>query len=111
MLQDGCLRAVGTPADMTSSLEGRIVELSADPLERAMEIIQGEPYVEIVTQLGNKAHVLLTVEAPSDIEAAGKLLELLQSSGFERAMAEPAEPNLEDVFVSHTQCVYPGEGE
>jgi ABC-2 type transport system ATP-binding protein len=111
MLQDGCLRAVGTPADMTSSLEGRIVELSADPLERAMEIIQGEPYVEIVTQLGNKAHVLLTVEAPSDIEAAGKLLELLQSSGFERAMAEPAEPNLEDVFVSHTQCVYPSEGE
>ncbi len=111
MLQDGCLKAVGAPSDLTSSLKGRIVELTANPLEKAMEIIQAQPFVDIVTQLGNKAHVLLTPEAPSDKDAARKLLGILLNSGFDRPKAEPAEPNLEDVFVSHTQCAYQEEGE
>jgi ABC-2 type transport system ATP-binding protein len=111
MLQDGCIKAVGAPADLTLSLKGRIVELKADPLEKAMTLIQTQPFVEIVTQLGNKAHVLLTPDAPSDIDAARQLFGVLQNAGFDRPKAEAAEPNLEDVFVTHTQCAYPEEEE
>jgi ABC-2 type transport system ATP-binding protein len=110
MLQDGCLKAVGTPADLTASLEGRIVELSAEPLEKAMEIVYKQPFVDIVTQLGSKAHVLLTPDAPSDKDAARQLREILLNSGFEQPIAESAEPNLEDVFVAQTQWADPDEG-
>lgn len=110
MLQDGCLKAVGTPAELTASLKGRIVELSAEPIEKAMEIIHSQPFVDVVTQLGSEAHVLLTPEAPSDEDAARQLLGILQNAGFEQPKVEPAEPNLEDVFVAQTQCAYPGEG-
>jgi ABC-2 type transport system ATP-binding protein len=111
MLQDGCIRAVGTPADMTASLEGRIIELSADPLEKAMEVITSQPFVDAVTQMGSKAHVLLALDGPSDRDASRQLFEMLRDAGFDEPQAEPAEPNLEDVFVVHTKCAGPDEGE
>lgn len=111
MLQDGCLRAVGAPADLTASLEGRIIEISAEPLEEAMEVINSQPVVDAVTQMGRTAHVLLTSDAPSDKDAARQFLEILRDAGFAKPLAEVAEPNLEDVFVVHTQCEQLGEGE
>lgn len=111
MLQEGCIRAVGKPADLTASLDGRIVELSAEPIKEAMELIQGQSFVDAVTQMGSKAHVLLKPDGPSDTEAAGQFLEILQAAGYDRPQAEPADPNLEDVFVVHTECAGPDERE
>jgi ABC-2 type transport system ATP-binding protein len=110
MIQEGCIRAVGTPANLTASLEGRIVELSAEPIKKAMELIQDQPFVDAVTQMGNKVHVLLAPDGPPDKEAAQQLLGILQDAGYDRPRAEPAEPNLEDVFVVHTECAGPDKG-
>ena len=103
MLQDGRIKAVGSPSDLTQSLKGRIIEISGEPIEKAMHIVRLQPYVESVTQLGSLAHVLLMSDAPSDKETSAQLYEVLKVSGFKQLSSEPAEPNLEDVFVAQTQ--------
>jgi ABC-2 type transport system ATP-binding protein len=103
MLQDGRIKAVGSPAELTGSLKGRIIEITAEPIEKAMHTVRRQPYVASVTQLGSQAHVLLMSDAPSDKEASAQLYKVLHASGFKQLKSEPAEPNLEDVFVAQTQ--------
>ncbi len=111
MLQDGCLRAIGSPSDLADSLKGRVIEISAEPMEKAMDIVRRQPYVASVTQLGSLVHVLLKSDAPSDRDMAANILEILKLSGLEKLYSEPAEPNLEDVFVAQTLRRIPDEGE
>ncbi len=111
MLQDGCLKAIGSPSDLTASLRGRIIEISAEPIEKAMDIVRHQPNVASVTQLGSQAHVLLESGMPSDKAMAVKILEILKLSGVEKICSEPAEPNLEDVFVAQTLKKVPSKGE
>lgn len=102
MIRDGCIAAHGHPAGLTAFLKSRIVEISADPCQKAIKDLSKFPEVESVTQLGNQIHVLLNPDAPDAETASLEFLERLKSAGLEHVKAKAAEPTLEDVFVA--QC-------
>ena len=92
--------AIGSPAAMADALEGRVVEVEAEPAESAIALLRAQPQVLSVTQLGRRAHVLLTDEGPTAAEVAPQLAKELRDAGLDHAGAQPAEPTLEDVFVA-----------
>ena len=100
MVRRGRRAAVGAPLALAAALEGRIVEVQADPLEAAIAVLRLEPGVSSVTQLGRRAHLLLEPSGPSSEQATEGLLRALERGGIGEASALPAEPNLEDVFVA-----------
>jgi ABC-2 type transport system ATP-binding protein len=100
MLIRGRPVAIGSPAELTRALEGRVIEVAAEPVERAIAALRLLPQVESVTQLGSRVHVLLDRDAPSAAEVAPELLRHLEGAGLEHSASQAAEPNLEDVFVA-----------
>ncbi len=100
MLIRGRPVAIGAPAEMTAALDGRVVEVEAEPVEGAIAALSALPAAASVTQLGKRVHVLLAPGVAAAEEAAPQLLDRLREAGLERATARPADPNLEDVFVA-----------
>lgn len=100
MLRKGRLAAVGTPKTLTERLQGRVIELKADPPEIAIAALQSQPGVASVTQHGNLVHVLLETSNTAVEQAATSLVERLTQAGVADCSAKPSEPNLEDVFVA-----------
>jgi len=102
MLREGRRAALGSPAELTGALDGRVVELVAEPVEKAIAALQRIGEVASVTQLGNLVHVLLAADGPRDEEAIPVLLRSLDAAGLSGSPARPADPNLEDSFVALT---------
>lgn len=102
MIREGHLTALGHPAELTALLKSRVVEISADPIDKAIKFVSKLPEVESVTQLGNQIHVLLSSNAPPAQTSALKLMNQLEAAGLEHLQTKAAEPTLEDVFVA--QC-------
>lgn len=100
MIREGRMAAQGHPARLTAQLKSRIVEVSADPCQKAIKTLSSLPDVESVTQLGNQIHVLLNPDSPPAQAASLQLLQSLQSAGLEHVKVKAAEPTLEDVFVA-----------
>ncbi len=100
MLIRGRPVAIGAPVELTGALEGRVVEVEAEPIEGAIAALARLPESASVTQLGNRVHVLLAPGGSTAEEATPKLLEHLREAGLDRARAHPADPNLEDAFVA-----------
>jgi ABC-2 type transport system ATP-binding protein len=94
--------AVDSPARLTEALEGKVVEVSAEPIEPAIATLRAMPSTASVTQLGSRVHVLLAEGAPHAAEVAPEIVRRLRDSGVERPVASEAEPNLEDVFVAYS---------
>ena len=103
MLVRGRRVGLGLPSELTAALEGRILEVEADPVERAIGVLRAWPQAAGVTQLGSRVHLLLKPTAPPAAEVAAPLAELLAAKGLDDAVCLPAEPNLEDVFVALKQ--------
>jgi hypothetical protein len=100
MLIRGRRVALGSPTTMTEALENRVVEVTAEPVDRAIAILRAWPRSASVTQLGSRVHVLLNPEEPSAAELAPVIEGHLYDSGLRDTDAHAAEPNLEDVFVA-----------
>jgi ABC-2 type transport system ATP-binding protein len=100
MLREGVRTALGDPLELTARLRGRVIEITARPIEEAMKTLGRHPLVVSVTQLGDHIHVLLAESAPADRVAVGVFSQALESSGFTQPTVRVAEPNLEDVFVT-----------
>lgn len=102
MIRKGRLAAQGHPARLTALLKSRIVEISADPCQKAIGALTGLPEVESITQLGNQIHVLLNPDAPASETVSPELLRHLIAAGLEHVRVKAAEPTLEDVFVAQS---------
>jgi ABC-2 type transport system ATP-binding protein len=90
---NGRIIAEGAPHDLKNGLRGRILEVTApagaDPFEE-LSLVRGAPALEDAYLFGRRLRV---VARPGEEAQAGRLLERLGSPA-------PAEPSLEDVFVS-----------
>lgn len=102
MIRDGHLTSLGHPAELTSLLKSRVIEVSADPIDKAIKFMCELPWVESVTQLGNQIHVLLNPDAPPAELSVMNLLRQLEAADLKHPKAKVADPTLEDVFVA--QC-------
>ena len=100
MLIRGRRVALDSPVALTEALAGRVVEVSADPVDRAIAILRAWPRSASVTQLGSRVHVLLNPDEPNAAEIAPAIERQLRDHGLRGAAAAAAEPNLEDVFVA-----------
>jgi ABC-2 type transport system ATP-binding protein len=100
LLRDGQRSAIGSPYELMASLEGRIIEISARPTDKALNALIKKPEVASATQMGNRLHILLEPGAPDAEKAAVKISNELKEEGFRVKLAEEADPNLEDVFVA-----------
>ena len=98
ILDRGALVADGTPAELTSALQGRTVEVMAAQPRRAQQVLVGVPGVLSVAQIGNTLRVL----NERDGDAAEHLRKALADAGLQ-AEVTATHPNLEDVFVSSTR--------
>lgn len=100
MLRDGRRAAVGTPAELTRALAGRVLEVRAPRIDEAIAALAEAPEVSSITQLGETAHVLLAPGGPPAAEAALALRRRLEARGFGEVSAAPGLATLEDVFVA-----------
>ena len=100
MLIRGRRVALDSPATLTEELEGRIVEVRAEPVERAIAILRAWPQSASVTQLGSRVHVLLNPGEADAATLAPRIESHLHEAGVSDTSAHAAEPNLEDVFVA-----------
>lgn len=103
ILDHGVLVAEGTPKSLTGALDGRtlIVE-SANP-RRVQRALLGMAGVSSVAQVGNALRVLMADgDAGHDPAPAARLRAALADAGLDAGI-EPAQPNLEDVFVAVTR--------
>lgn len=100
LLRDGQRSAIGSPYELMTSLEGRIIEISARPTDKALNFLIKKREVASATQMGNRLHILLEPGAPDAEKAAVQISNELKKEGFRVKLAEEADPNLEDVFVA-----------
>ncbi|HEX2082917.1 MAG TPA: ABC transporter ATP-binding protein, partial [Xanthomonadaceae bacterium] len=98
ILYRGALVADGTPAELTSALAGRTVEVRARQPRRAQQALVGQPGVLSVAQIGNSLRVLTVSEG----DAGERVRAALERAGMQ-AEVQASQPNLEDVFVSATR--------
>jgi ABC-2 type transport system ATP-binding protein len=98
ILDRGALVADGTPADLTSALDGRTIEVVAPHPRRVQQALVGLPGVLSVAQIGNSLRVLTAANG----DAHARIDDALARAGLQ-AEVKASQPNLEDVFVSATR--------
>jgi len=99
VVRQGRAVAVGVPAALTGALRGRVIQLNADPADDAVALLRELPTVTSATQLGREVHVLLGPDVDVSCEAPG-LVARLEDAGVRCGPVQPADPDLEDVFVA-----------
>jgi ABC-2 type transport system ATP-binding protein len=98
ILDHGALVADGTPAELTGSLDGRTLLVTASDPRRAQQAIVAVEGVISVAQIGNGLRVLMA-ERGDDMR--GRVVDALARSGLQGDV-ETVPASLEDVFVAAT---------
>jgi len=96
LIHRGKLLAVGTPDEAKAVMEGAILEVRCAQPRRATEVLRERLQTDAVGLFGDRVHV--TTRTP-DLTAP-EARTLLNEAGLEVTDIRPAEPSLEDVFVS-----------
>lgn len=98
LMFDGRIIAAGEPDVLKTQMPGVLVEVDAQPIVEAMDVLRQIPEVQDVVAQGLLAHVML---ASSDTaRLIPTLTDVLTARGIHVARIEPIEPSLEDVFIS-----------
>jgi ABC-2 type transport system ATP-binding protein len=85
----------GTPHELLNRLQGRILELTAEPQIEAARVAAAFPGVEDVRTFGDRLHLRLQ-EGVSEVPG---LPESLAAAGLNLVNLKPVVPTLEDVFI------------
>jgi ABC-2 type transport system ATP-binding protein len=97
LMNRGRLIACDTPAGVRAGLGRGMVEVACQPPARALDRLVGQPWVRSATLVGTRLHVLLADGATHD-----RLRAHLAEGGVAVESVGPAEPSLEDAFVTLT---------
>ncbi len=97
MIYRGKLIALGSPAEMKEgNVHDILLEIEADPLMHALELLDGEPAIRELAVFGATLHALVRDEKVAR-EAIGRRL---GEAGLRVTGLARIQPTLEDVFVS-----------
>jgi ABC-2 type transport system ATP-binding protein len=101
ILDLGNLVAAGSPAELTDDIDAAVVVVESGRPREVSKFLDRQPFVHSTAQIGNVLRVMvgLEVDSPADFVAA-----TLRDAGLQPHRCEPAQPNLEDVFVAATQA-------
>jgi ABC-2 type transport system ATP-binding protein len=99
MIYRGKMVALGTPTELKhTSMKGELLLVQAEPLGRAVEVLQTAPGVLDAAVFGNALHLVV----PQAEKAIPAVRAYLQTNGVTVGNVEAIRPTLEDVFVSLT---------
>lgn len=98
LMFDGTIIAEGEPDVLKTQMPGTLIEVDAQPIVEAMEVLRQIPDVQEVIAKGLLAHAMLAVSDASRLIPA--LTDALTARGIHVTRIEPIEPSLEDVFIS-----------
>ena len=85
----------GTPRELLNRLDGRVLELAAEPQMEARRVALADPDVEDVHAFGDRLHLRVREGA----ETSGRLTGMLDAAGVAVIHLKPVSPTLEDVFI------------
>lgn len=85
----------GAPRDLIATLEGRILELAAEPQQAARDVAVQDPDVEDVHSFGGYLHLRVRAAEGTTSRLPGRLKE----AGVNVTHLIPVAPTLEDVFI------------
>jgi len=97
-MQSGRLVVEGTPAQLRSRLDGRILELRGQPLPALRRLAETDEDVEEAHMFGDRLH--LHVRAGRLQEVTARLQENIPASGAILTLLRPIPAQLEDVFIA-----------
>ncbi len=96
VMNRGRLVALDRPSALKAAIREPILEVLADDVPRAVEVVRGAPGVLEVTMFGRAMHVMV-----EDVAAAQRdVPKRLQGAGHTVESLHPIAPSLEDVFVA-----------
>jgi ABC-2 type transport system ATP-binding protein len=98
ILDRGRLVAEGSPRELVDAIGAEVLEVEVPDTRAARRVLQGQPFVRSVAQLGTRLHALLD---PETEDARGRVQSLLAAQGIV-ASVERVRASLEDVFVAAT---------
>jgi len=98
----GRILTEGAPRELTALLNGRVLELVAQPKSIAQKLCLADPGIENVAAFGDRLHLRLSV---ADCDEAGdgpcaRLPLALAGAGVHIDGLRVIPPSLEDVFIS-----------
>jgi len=96
LLHQGRLLAADTPKRLKRLIEGTLLEVRTDRPRLAAAALRKSLAAESVSLFGERVHVV----SRQPEEAGAAIAATLAGEGIRLASLEPAEPSLEDVFVS-----------
>jgi ABC-2 type transport system ATP-binding protein len=97
-MSDGQMIREGTPSQMRSLLNGRVLELTGAPLPLLRRLVQTEPEVEDVQMFGDRLHI--RVRSGQVDQVVERLQAHIPESGGQINRLRQISPQLEDVFMS-----------
>ncbi|NWF93264.1 MAG: ABC transporter ATP-binding protein [Syntrophaceae bacterium] len=97
LIYQGKIVALGTPSELKlKTLSQGVLEVKADPLIPALDLLRKEPWISEAAVFGDRLHVIGKEKA--DLE--GEISALFQKHGVLLEGTDWIRPSLEDVFVS-----------
>jgi ABC-2 type transport system ATP-binding protein len=97
-LDGGKLLVEGAPSEIASRLEGRMLEVVAEPRRRAMKIALQDPSVQDASLYGDNLRLRVALGAGEDVSR--RLADRLPREGCTVGQIGAVPPGLEDVFIS-----------
>lgn len=92
----GRLLTQGAPRELTAGMNGRVLELIAQPKDKAREVCLADADVEDALAFGDRFHLRVReTEGP-----ARRLPPALEAAGVAVSRLRPIPPSLEDAFIS-----------
>lgn len=98
LMYNSNLLTIDEPDVLKGRMPGMMLEIDAQPVNEAMDVLTGVPGVEEVVLYGHLLHA--TVGAGMRDTAVTRLTDALAARGIAVAGMAPIEPSLEDVFIS-----------
>lgn len=97
-MRSGRITAEGTPAELRTLLQDRVLELRGQPLVKLRKIAEEDPDVTGAQMFGDRIH--LQVRSGTAEQVIARLSQTIPSRGGELTRMRIIPPQLEDVFIS-----------
>jgi ABC-2 type transport system ATP-binding protein len=98
LIHEGQALAIDTPGALRASLPGQVIEILAEPPDRAATLAERQSHVVDVQTFGERIHVRLSPQAPAG--EIDRLRQAFVTAGIQDFTLRAIPTSLEDVFIA-----------
>lgn len=96
LLDKGTLLGSGTPDEIKTLMDGRILSIRSGSARQVVNLMQGQPFTKSANLFGDTVHLVCKENQSSESEIS----QLLERENIDYTQVQETQPSLEDVFVS-----------